>query len=83
MDAHLNALAKKGFLKVFPNVERGLKLLREGAPVFDPHELPEVSAGTPIVAEEKPAPRLHDYESFVSEFEAHPDYFLARTGRLS
>ena len=32
VDAHLNALAKKGFLKVFPNVERGLKLLREGLP---------------------------------------------------
>ena len=48
--------------------------------MFDPHELPEVSAGTPIVAEEKPAPRLHDYESIVSEFEAHPDYFLRVQG---
>ena len=80
VDSHINALAKKGFLKVFPNVERGLKLLREGAPVFDPHELPEVSAGTPIVAEEQPAPRLHDYESVVNEFEARPDYYLRVQG---
>ena len=57
MDAHLNALAKKGFLKVFPNVERGLKLLREGAPVFDPEELPEVAASDPIVSRSaSPAP---------------------------
>ena len=70
VDAHLNALAKKGFLKVFPNVERGLKLLREGAPVFDPEELPDVAASDPIVAEEREPPRLHDFDSFVERFES-------------
>ena len=76
VDAHLNALARKGFLKVFPNVERGLKLLREGAPVFDPEELPEVAASDPIVAEEREPARLHDFDSFVERFESRPDYFV-------
>ena len=80
VDAHLNALAKKGFLKVFPNVERGLKLLREGAPLFDPEELPEVAAGDPIVAEEREPVRLHDFDSFVERFEARPDYFVRVRG---
>ena len=80
VDAHLNALAKKGFLKVFPNVERGLKLLREGAPVFDPEELPEVAASDPIVVEEREPPRLHDFDSFVERFESRPDYFVRVRG---
>ena len=80
VDAHLNALAKKGFVKVFPNVERGLKLLREGAPVFDPEELPEVAAGDPIVAEEREPARLNDFDSFVEQFEARPDYFVRVRG---
>ena len=80
VDAHLNALAKKGFLKVFPNVERGLKLLREGAPLFDPEELPEVAAGDPIVDEEREPMRLHDFDSFVERFEARPDYFVRIRG---
>ena len=80
VDAHLNALARKGFVKVFPNVERGLKLLREGAPVFDPQELPEVAAGDPIVAEEREPVRLHDFDSFVERFEARPDYFVRVRG---
>ena len=80
VDAHLNALAKKGFLKVFPNVERGLKLLREGAPVFDPEELPDVAASDPIVAEEREPPRLHDFDSFVERFESRPDYFVRVRG---
>ena len=80
VDAHLNALAKKGFVKVFPNVERGLKLLREGAPVFDPEGLPEVAAAEPIVAEEREPARLTDFDSFVQQFAARPDYFVRVRG---
>ena len=76
VDAHLGALAKKGFLKIYPGVERGLKLLREGAPVFDPEELPEVAAEEPIVGEEREPARLHDFDSFMEQFEARPDYFV-------
>ena len=80
VDAHLNALSKKGFLKVFPNVERGLKLLREGAPVFEPEELPEIAAADPIVAEEREPARFNDFDSFVEQFESRPDYFLRVRG---
>ena len=36
-------------------MDRGIRLLREGTPVFDPDELPEVAAGTPILADESKA----------------------------
>ena len=59
----------------------GIQLLREGAPLLDPDQLPEVRAGTPIVAEDQPAPqRLDDFESFSGQFEGRPDYFLRVQG---
>ena len=59
----------------------GIQLLREGAPLLDPDQLPEVRAGTPIVAEDQPAPpRLNDFESFSGQFEGRPDYFLRVQG---
>ncbi len=36
-------------------MDRGIQLLREGTPVFDPDHLPEVAAGTPILADESKA----------------------------
>ena len=36
-------------------MDRGIQLLREGTPVFDPEQLPEVAAGTPILADESKA----------------------------
>ena len=83
VDAHLNALAKKGFVKVFPNVERGLKLLREGAPVFDPEGLPEVADAEPIVAEEREPARLTDFDSFVQAVRGAPGLLRARARRLA
>ena len=61
-------------------MERGLKLLREGAPVFEPEELPEVATADPIVAEEREPARLNDFDSFVEQFESRPDYFLRVRG---
>ena len=61
-------------------MERGLKLLREGAPVFDPEELSEVAVADPIVAEEREPARLHAFDSFVERFEARPDYFVRVRG---
>ena len=80
VDSHLNALSKKGFVKLLPRVERGIRLLREGAPVYEPDELPEVAAGDPILAEEREPARLHDFDSFVRQFEARPDYFVRVRG---
>ena len=80
VDQQLNALAKKGWVKLLAGVERGIQLLREGAPLLDPDQLPEVRAGTPVLAEETPTPRVHDYESVTAQFEGPPDYYLRVTG---
>lgn len=80
VDQQLNALQKKGWVRLHPGVERGIQLLREGAPLLDPEQLPEVTPATPIVAEERPPPRLDTYDSIVERFEAKPDYFLRVTG---
>ena len=52
---HLQALERKGWIQLNPGMDRGIQLLREGAPVFDPDRLPEVAAGTPILADESKA----------------------------
>lgn len=81
VDQQLNALQKKGWVRLHPGVERGIQLLREGAPLLDLDQLPEVAAGPPIVAEEQgPQPRVHDYASVVAQFEATPDLFLRVNG---
>ena len=52
---HLQALERKGWIQLNPGMDRGIQLLREGTPVFDPDELPEVAAGTPTLADESKA----------------------------
>ncbi|MCY4667599.1 MAG: transcriptional repressor LexA [Rhodococcus sp.] len=52
---HLQALERKGWIQLTPGLDRGIQLLREGTPVFDPDELPDVAAGTPILADESRA----------------------------
>ena len=52
---HLQALERKGWIQLNPGMERGIQLLREGTPVFDPEQFPEVVAGTPILADETKA----------------------------
>lgn len=81
VDYILNALAKKGWLRLIPSVERGIQLLREGAPVFDLDDLPEVAAGNPMSPGDYPEPkRLHDFDTFSEQFGAKPDYFLKVRG---
>ena len=52
---HLKALERKGWIEIKAGTDRGIKLLREGAPVFDPDNLPTVPAGTPALADESAA----------------------------
>ena len=78
IDGHLFRLSARGFLKLFPRVERGIRLLREGAPLYeDPAQLLAEAGGVRIVdlegGDEK---RLHDFDSFADLFEAVPDFFL-------
>ena len=80
VNGHLNALARKGWVKILP-VDRGIQLLREGAPILDADELPAVAAGSPIVAFDQPEPaRLHDFDSLSERFEAPPDWFVRVEG---
>ena len=55
VNCHLQALERKGWIQLNPGMDRGIQLLREGTPVFDPDELPEVAAGTPTLADESKA----------------------------
>lgn len=85
VDYILNALAKKGWLRLIPSVERGIQLLREGAPLVDlydlPDHLPEIAAGNPISHGDYPEPkRLHDFDTLSEQFGTKPDYFLKVRG---
>ena len=81
VDKHLSALSKKGWACLHASVERGIQLLREGAPLLEEDDIPTIAAGTPILAEERREPkRLNDFESFSEHFDATPDYFLRVRG---
>ena len=81
VDRLLAALAQKGWIRLLPARDRGIQLLREGAPILDPDELPEVAAGQPRFAGECPEPpRLDDFDTLTERFESKPDYFLRVKG---
>ena len=78
---YLAALQRKGWLEQIPAVERGIKLLREGAPILDAAHLPAVAAGNPTIVEGcHNLPRVNDFESLSRQFEATPDYFVRVEG---
>ena len=52
---HLKALERKGWIQLNPGKDRGIQLLREGTPVFDPGTLPTVPAGALALADESAA----------------------------
>ena len=80
-DTHLKALERKGWIRIHRGKDHGIRLLREGAPILDPEQLPAVAAGNPIVACDGPEPtRLHDFDSFAEHFEARPDWFVRVMG---
>ncbi|MEE8428986.1 MAG: transcriptional repressor LexA [Gammaproteobacteria bacterium] len=65
---HLRALARKGFIELFPGTSRGIRLLEEkGLPVVG-----RVAAGSPILAEE----HIEDY------YEVDPTMFHPRAHYL-
>ena len=81
VEAHLRALARKGWLELRPQQNRGIKLLREGMPVLDFEDVPRVTAGRPILAEEEAGGnRLHDFTGVCNQFETTPDYFVRVEG---
>ena len=81
VDKHLIALERKGWADISRATSRGIRLLREGAPLLEEGDIPTIRAGTPILAEERREPkRLNDFESFSEHFDGTPDYFLRVRG---
>ena len=76
---HLQALERKGWIQLTPGKDRGIKLLREGTPVFDPNELPEVAAGTPILADESKAV-LRVQDDLARQIHPQADFYLLVRG---
>lgn len=76
ISGHIDALMRKGWLIRWYG--RGLKLLREGAPLYeDPREIPEEFPGRPNLPEERKEPeRIDDFDSLSVLFEAKPDLFV-------
>ena len=76
---HLRALERKGWIQLNPGKDRGIQLLREGTPVFDPDQLPEVAAGTPILADEsKAVTRVQD--ELARQLHPQADFYLVVRG---
>ena len=77
---HLNALQKKGYIDLVPDVNRGIRLLEDAEiPLVDlMSPIGEVAAGQPIPADDRIVSRI---PSVVAEhFSPRPDYFLTVRG---
>ena len=81
VDAHLKALARKGWVELIPSMDRGIRLLREGTPILALDDVPTVAAGNPMLAEEPgTAARMNNIESVWLRFEQTPDYLVVVQG---
>lgn len=60
-------------------MDRGIQLLREGTPVFDPERLPEVAAGTPMLADESKA-ILRVQDDTARQIHPQADFYLVVHG---
>ena len=76
---HLEALERKGWIRLTPGKDRGIQLLREGTPVFDLDQLPEVAAGTPILADESKAV-MRVQEDLARQIHPRADFYLTIRG---
>ena len=76
---HLEALERKGWIELKPGMDRGIVLLREGMPVFDPDTLPTVPAGTPALADETAA-SFRVPETLSRRIHPQADFYLIVQG---
>lgn len=73
VDNHLHALAKKQYVQLRPGFERGIRLLREGVPLYEPADLHREFAGrTAIDAQPNEAAWLA-YDLLWKAFKDTPD----------
>ena len=71
---------RKGWIQLNPGMDRGIQLLREGTPVFDPDRLPEVAAGTPILAEEERKAILRVPDELSRQIHPQADFYVVVRG---
>ena len=76
VDNHLYALARKSWIEIKPGVERGIALLREGVPLYDPDAFRRGSAILDDSAEPAWKPEWIDYGRVWEIFGAKPDLCL-------
>ena len=76
VDNHLYALARKSWIEIKPGVERGISLLREGVPLYEPEDFRRGSAVLDDAAEQAKEPEWIDYERLWEIFGAKPDLCL-------
>ena len=81
VNAHLKALARKGWVELIPSMDRGIRLLREGTPILALDDVPTVAAGNPMLAEEsEAATRMNNIEAVWLRFDQTPDYLVVVQG---
>lgn len=76
-DAHLKALAKKGYLQLLPGRNRNIRLIEVVSPSL--HKLPivgKVAAGAPVLAVE----HIEGHQDLETLFHPRPDYLLRVRG---
>ena len=76
---HLHTLERKGWIAINPGMDRGIQLLREGTPVFDPERMAEVAAGTPTLADERNAV-MRVQDDLTREIHPQADFYLRIRG---
>ena len=75
VDAHLNALMKKGWIELQPGSPRNIRLLRETVPLVCEGV---IAAGEPILAEGRVTAQIP--RAVAEMFSPRPDYFLRIEG---
>ena len=78
IEVHLHVIASRGWLKIQPGTQRGLVLLREGAPLYEPEELQSTGEGEDEgeLTTEAPEPTWIDCDLLWETFGAKPDACL-------
>ena len=76
VERHLNALSRRGWLEVMPNVERGLVPLREGVPLYDEQQLQRVHMVQRQHGARPPEPTWLDCPALWTHLTETPDLCL-------
>ena len=80
VDGHLLTLASRGWVRLWPGIERGIALLREGAPLYEPDLLAQAVRGPRRFGEGPPEPEWIDAPHLWEIFGTKPDLLLRVRG---